>query len=298
MYLPDEIPDAHVLITVKTYPLPSNKYNELVCTAGFTSDGKWIRLYPIRFRAIPYEQQFSKYRWISADLIRNTSDFRPESYRLKRDVDDISLGEKIGTQDAWAERKGYVLKEVFTSMDDLVNRAKGDERKSLGTLQPKEIIEFVIEPDDREWKPEWRDQLRQFNLFDLDEKGEGKKRSVVHKIPYKYSYKLLSQGDQRPRKMMIEDWELGALYWNCLKQCNGDEDEANRLVRKKYFDEFLKKDLYLFLGTTKQFHLVSPQPFIIIGVFYPPMPKETSKVPAVQSVQPVENVQQLSLFGD
>jgi len=25
-----------VLITVKTYPIPSNKYDELVCTAGVT----------------------------------------------------------------------------------------------------------------------------------------------------------------------------------------------------------------------------------------------------------------------
>ncbi len=34
MYLPDELSNAHVLITVKTYPLPSSKYDELVCTAG------------------------------------------------------------------------------------------------------------------------------------------------------------------------------------------------------------------------------------------------------------------------
>ena len=32
-----------VLITVKTYPAISNKYDELVCTAGFLEDGTWIR---------------------------------------------------------------------------------------------------------------------------------------------------------------------------------------------------------------------------------------------------------------
>jgi hypothetical protein len=42
MYLPDEILGAKVLITVKTYPQPSSKYNELVCTAGFL-EGKWVR---------------------------------------------------------------------------------------------------------------------------------------------------------------------------------------------------------------------------------------------------------------
>ncbi len=74
---------------------------------------------------------------------------------------------------------------------------------------------------------------------------------------------------------MIEDWEIGALYWNCLRQGEGDEEEANKLVRKKYFDEFVvRKDLHLFVGTTRQYHNVAPNPFVIIGVFYPPTKKD------------------------
>ena len=77
----------------------------------------------------------------------------------------------------------------------------------------------------------------------------------VRKLPYKYSYKFLSEGDDRPRTMMIEDWEIGALFWNCLNKTDGDEDAANALVREKYFDTFLeKRDVYLFLGTTQQHH--------------------------------------------
>jgi len=270
MYLKDDMPNTSVLISVKTYPLPSNKYNELVCTAGFLPDGKWIRLYPIAFRALPYDSQYEKYRWITLDLTRNHKDFRPESFRPAKSIDEIKIGERIGTDGYWARRKEYALKEVFTSMSDLIGLAKGDERKSLGTLKPSEIIDFMIKPDEREWKSEWRDQLRQYNLFDLDEKGEGKVRKVIPKLPYKYFYKFLSDGDIKPRTLMIEDWELGALFWKCLRRCNGDEQAANLLVRQKYYDEFLtKKDIYLFLGTTQQFHLVSASPFLIIGVFYP-----------------------------
>jgi hypothetical protein len=274
MYLPHEIPGAQVLITVKTYPQPSNAHGELVCTAGFLPDGKWIRLYPIPFRALSYESQYSKYHWVTLDLIRNTKDFRPESYRPKYGVDAIHVGEKIdtGKNRDWGERKKYVLNEVFTSMNDLIARAKSDERKSLAVLKPREIIDFVIEPDEREWKPEWLDKLRQYHLFDLDEQGQGKQRKVVKKLPYKYFYKFLSKGDQTPRKLMIEDWELGALYWNCFDKYN-DEHKANQLVRKKYFDEFLQKDIHLFLGTTLQYHLVAPNPFVIIGVFFPPKAK-------------------------
>jgi hypothetical protein len=154
-------------------------------------------------------------------------------------------------------------------MNELISLAKTD-KKSLATLKPGQIIKFVIERQEREWKPAWRDYLLQYNLFDLDEKGEGKQRSVISKLPYKYSYEFLSEGDKKPRKLMIEDWEIGALYWNCLRRCGGDENEANRLVKAKYFEEFcFQKDLYLFLGTTQAHHF-SPSPFIIIGVFFPP----------------------------
>jgi len=272
MYLPDEIPTAQVLITVKTYPLPSNKYNELVCTAGFLSDGKWIRLYPIPFRALPYDSQYSKYHWVTLDLVRNRKDFRPESYKPKYEVDTIQIGSKIetGKNRDWAERKEYVLKEVFTSMGEIIQRAKSDERKSLATLRPLEIIDFIIEPDERDWKPEWKAQLQQFNLFDLDEQGQGKLRKVIPKLPYKYSYKFISDGDKKARQLMIEDWELGALYWRCYYRYGRNETKANELVRQKYLNEFRAKDIHLFLGTTQQWHLVSSSPFIVIGVFVPP----------------------------
>ncbi len=104
-YLPESINAAKVLITVKTYPLPSNKYEELVCTAGILENGKWIRIYPIPFRSLPNEKKFGKYEWIQVDLIRNNSDFRPESYRPKSDASSIQILNKVGTEHEWAERK-------------------------------------------------------------------------------------------------------------------------------------------------------------------------------------------------
>jgi hypothetical protein len=286
MYLPQEIPQAKVLITVKTYPLPSNKYDELVCTAGVLEDGKWIRLYPISFRSLPYEQQYKKYHWVQLNLVKNKSDFRPESFRPKMGADEpIKDIGSIDTANGWQARKDIILKDVFTSMTDLIQVAKSPERKSLATIKPLEIIDFVVEEDEREWKTKWQQQLQQMKLFELDSDGKGKKREIVRKIPYKYSYRFLTEGDAQPRQMMIEDWEIGALYWKCLSKSEGDEQAANNLVRKKYFDDFINKDLHLFVGTTKQYHLVSPNPFVIIGVFYPP-----------KSVDDPDKPKQLSLF--
>lgn len=72
---------TRVLITVKTYPTISGKYDELVCTAGFREDGTWVRIYPVSFRKKAYDQQYRKYDWIEIDLDKNTGDFRPESFR-------------------------------------------------------------------------------------------------------------------------------------------------------------------------------------------------------------------------
>jgi hypothetical protein len=56
---------TRVLITVKTYPTLSEKYDELVCTAGFREDGSWIRIYPIPFRKLDYQNQYHKWQWIN-----------------------------------------------------------------------------------------------------------------------------------------------------------------------------------------------------------------------------------------
>ena len=274
-YLPDVLNDAKVLITVKTYPLPSNKYEELVCTAGVLEDGRWIRIYPIPFRSLPQEKKFGKYEWIQLDLVRNMNDFRPESYKPKSDASNIQILYKVGTEHEWAERKKYVLKDVFTSFKELIELAKSETRKSLATFQPREIVDFIIEEDTRTWKDQWIANYEQYDLFEIDKKGEGILRKIVDKVPYKYSYRFLCDGETKPRTLMIEDWEIGALYWHCLEQADRNEVEANKLVRKKYFEEFLnKKDLHLFVGTTKQYHNVAPNPFVIIGVFYPPTKKD------------------------
>jgi len=275
-YLPDTIDQAKVLITVKTYPLPSNKYEELVCTAGVLEDGKWIRIYPIPFRSLPRDKKFEKYEWIEVDLIRNKSDFRPESYRPASDASNIRILHKIGTQHEWAERKKYVLIDAVTSFEELIRQSKSETKKSLATFQPQEIVDFIIEEDKRTWKEQWQANYDQYDLFDIDATGKGLPREMINKVPYKYSYRFLSKGETKPRTLMIEDWEIGALYWHCLARAEGDEEEANWLVRKKYFEEFLsKKEIHLFVGTTKRYHAMNaPNPFVIIGVFYPPTKKD------------------------
>ncbi|GAB6013275.1 hypothetical protein [Viscerimonas tarda] len=133
------------------------------------------------------------------------------------------------------------------------------------------LIDFVCEPCEREWNKK-KLAVIQGNKAQQDLFSETAKKlfQIVKKVPYEFSYIFTSE-DGKQRKLMIEDWELGQLYWNCLKDAEGDEVLACKKVKEKYLDYMAKeRDLHFFLGTTKKFHNVGPNPFIIIGTFYPP----------------------------
>lgn len=260
-----------ILITVKTYPTLSTKYMELVCTAGVTREGDWVRLYPVPFRMLDPNGKYKKFQWITAEIFKNTEDPRPESYKIY-DFNKITPGEEVKTDSSgeWHARRKLVTKHVYTNKVEIIRRAKALEM-SLCTFKPKTILEFEYEAVEREWDTKKLAEIEarniQGDLFAQDKNPF----EVVNKLPYKFYYKFLDDAGQVSR-LMIEDWEIGALFWNCLARRKNNEEEAIADVRKKYFDDFaLTKDLYLFLGTTREFHSRSLNPFVIVGVF-PPKP--------------------------
>ncbi|GHT55086.1 hypothetical protein FACS1894109_00940 [Spirochaetia bacterium] len=266
-----------VYITVKTYPTISNKYDELVCTAGMLEDGSWIRLYPLPFRKLNNEQKYSKYQWIEADIEKNQKDNRVESYKVvNRDtIRAIPLSKTSKTP--WEERKRIIFKnqKIFTNLSELITLAK-EKDISLAVFKPSRIVRVIHEETDREWPKEKLEQLaskaKQLSLFETEAEMV-RQFQVVQKIPYKFSY-VFTDDSGRESTLMIEDWEIGMLYLHCLEGADGDEGKALEKVKEKYFDEFIKTDLYFFLGTTLEFHWIALNPFIIIGIFHPPVDKQ------------------------
>ena len=261
---------TRVLITVKTYPTLSTKYEELVCTAGFREDGSWIRIYPVQFRKKGYSEQYRKYDWIEIDLVKNKSDFRPESYRPVSHDTEIKILDRIDSdRGSWEERRKFVLKKVHTNLTSLIAEAKDKTvSTSLAVFKPSIIKDVLIESCEREWSKEKLETLKQLSIFDS---VSSEKPQVVRKLPYKFSY-VFADDVGKEATLMIEDWELGQLYWNSLNRYDGYDREAKACndVRKKYLDDFAKtKDLHLFLGTSQQFHFVGHNPFMVIGTFHP-----------------------------
>lgn len=261
-----------VLITVKAYPLPSRSYDELVCTAGITDEGEWIRIYPVPFRFLKDDGQYSKYQWVDINLKKVSKDFRPESYApADTSLEDMDIVETVDTSKKWRKRKDLVLKQgpkVYTSMSELIEDSQEPENVSLATFKPTNFTGFDIE-EEREWSEGLQKNLQQHDLF--DERGGKGDKDIVQKLPFKFHYKFEDENG-KPSRLMIEDWEIGALYWNCLKRADGNEQVALQKVREKYYDTFTQKnDVHLFLGTTLKYHRRRMNnPFVIIGVFYPP----------------------------
>ncbi|MBC9914689.1 hypothetical protein [Chitinophaga varians] len=269
------MPVTEVLITVKSYPIVSSHYDEQVSIAGFRKDGSFIRIYPIPFSKKTYDEQYQLYNWVELDLVRNTRDFRLESFRPVAPDAPVKITGHIGTEDHWSERKAVVLKNVYRDMEPLIVEAKHEAfYTSLVVFKPLRVLDFVVEETDREWDTKRVEKL-------LEEKDSGRVTpqtedsfAVMKKLPYKFSYRFIDIKNQE-MTLPVEDWQLASLYWKLAKKHSGPQGELKAVseIRKKYLHEYARNsDLHFFLGTAQQVHASSKQPFTIVGLFQPTVP--------------------------
>ena len=253
-----------ILITVKTYPLLSSKHTETVCTAGLLEEGKWIRIYPVPYRLLDKKKQFKKYQWIEADIIRDTRDPRPESYKLAGRIKPLSC---IDTSDAWEERKQLVLSKVYYNLDTLIHEARNTNvSTSLATFKPKRIVGFSIKHDGslKSRRQKYKALVKQLTKEQAN--------NLVKAVPFKFYYTFVDQLGKRST-LQILDWEIYQLCRKLIRIHGARKTKIASLLREKYIHQLAKnRDIYLFLGTNKYWHIRrSHNPFMIIGIFYPPL---------------------------
>ena len=182
------------------------------------------------------------------------------------------MGEPISTKRGdWSDRAKYVLTNKARSMEELYERQERDGT-SLGIVGPKQIHDLLIVPDEPEWKPKFLEALRQARLWD----DRTMTREPPRKVPFKFKYKFQCDDERcnRNHEMMIEDWEVGALYWKLVDQ-GSSPDEAAAKVREKFLTELCgpNNDTHFFVGTI----LAHPKNWVVIGVFYPKRKSNTQQ---------------------
>lgn len=198
---------------------------------------------------------------------KSQRDRRPESYRP--DVKSIKIVTPpfdARSDKAWVKRKSIILPTVrFHSLEE-VERAYANDYRSLAIFKPKEILDFISEPDTKEWSPKQLQQLTQLRLLDSQPKD-------LEKVPFKFSYTFLCEGNQckrtrkNPHKLAILDWQVFELYRNITKNYPYAMDKVLQKIKDKWLGEMWHKnrDSYLVVGN----HYPYPT-FMVLGVFWPP----------------------------
>jgi hypothetical protein len=252
----DEI--QKLLVTVLTYPHPSIKYQETVCTAAITADGRWVRLYPIPLRSLPLHQRLRKWHWISISTTARSRDVRPES--RTPDLDTIQVLERLDPAKDREERRRLVDQLPIKTLAQW-ERGYDIDRTSLGVVVPKRVFGIEVDVDVEDWSDKAKGALSQLNLF-----ADAPKK--LEKIPYRFRYHFEDR-DGVERKLTIRDWELGALYLR-MRDEHGQQ-EAVEKVKQKFHNQMCApdKDTRFFVGTMYPYNQ-----WMVVGVFWPPKKRD------------------------
>jgi hypothetical protein len=242
------------LVVVRTYPVPDESGIESSCTAAITTEGEWLRIFPVPWRLLPEAQRFRKYDWVDFDLIKATGDSRPESHHLQHG--GIAIVSKAS---GWDAKREIVIPKLSHCLCCLTNERNANMSPTLGIIRPDVIQRLRIAPDPEPWTDAQLAMLRQQHFFAEAPDQE------LEKIPFKFYYEFqCPEPECGTHRLMCTDWEMGQSYraWRA-KYGDGWEEK----FRETYESEMIQKnDTHFYVGTVA----AHPNRWIIIGLFYPP----------------------------
>lgn len=253
-----------VLVTVKAYPQPSQRYGETVCVAGVRIDTgapSWVRLYPVGFRDLPRAHQFKKYQVVDLRAGVTSKDQRPESRRPN--LESMELGEVIDTKRRWQRRWEHLGPLAgATSTCELLAKQGPVTAPSLGLVKPA-VDDLTVEKNE-EFAADKKALAEMAAAPDLFGSPE---RSPLEAAPFKLKYRYRCESEKCPgHHQSIIDWEAGE---SARKWREGySESDLVDAMRKTWLDQLCAtdRDTYFYLGN----QAAHRRSFLVLGVFWPP----------------------------
>lgn len=246
-----------VLIWGKTYPELSWKHDETVCTGGSFEDGTPVRVYPVRLRYLPVQEQYSLYDWVELALAPSKGDSRPESHRLADPT--IRVLQHLGTGKGWYDRRRFIFANKswhYGCVDDL-KAAERTSKTSLGLVGVREVTKVM-----REERPAADRLAHENKLRELQARMDLFKTQPVRGLEF-YPYKIrlewacVSAQCRGGHTATVMDWGLGEL---------ARRDGIDKAVaRMEDLADTSRYDLQLYMGNIK----AHPKAFGIVGLWYP-----------------------------
>jgi hypothetical protein len=252
---------------VKAYPALSKTYGEVSCVAGVerTAAGlRWIRLYPVPFRALDDAQQFRKYQPMRVRVETHRGDRRPETRRPDRDSIE-RLGEPIPSRNAWSMRRRFVEPLMAPSMCEILRWQK-QYNVSLSVFRPRRVLSLAIEHADvsKEKQQIAHAWVAQRTLLDgLGTEEKHHQLRELEQIPWTFKYRYeCHDASCRTHTQSIIDWELAEHY----RRVQYRDDWQDR-IRARWLGELCAadRDTAFFVGNQHQ----HPNAFLVLGVWWP-----------------------------
>lgn len=177
-----------LLVTVKAYPAIGKRHGEAVCVAGIDVERpRWIRLFPVPFRDMPFDQRFKKFDVIELDAAK-ASDPRPESYQPN--VDTIAKVDHLPPKRADDRRR--LVEPLMQPSMCAIRRQQAANATSLGVFRLTERPELRIVENRTPWEPEKQMVIDQPSMLMPGKKG-------LEKVPFRFSYRYRCPGDDACR---------------------------------------------------------------------------------------------------
>lgn len=253
-----------VLVTVKAYPQPSQRYGETVCVAGVRVDApqpSWVRLYPVAFRDLPYAARFSKYQLVDLRAGVTSQDQRPESRRPN--LDSLELGEVVDTKRKWQRRWQHLAPLAgATSACELLAQQGRATAPSLGLVKP--IVDELLVEKNAEFAADKKALAEMAAAPDLFGSPE---RSPLEAAPFKLKYRYRCESEKcGGHTQSIIDWEAGESARNWREGYS--ESGLADALRSKWLEQMCAtdRDTYFYLGN----QAAHRRSFLVLGLFWPP----------------------------
>ena len=233
------------LIVVKSDLHLSKHHGETVCVAGLTEGGKWRRLYPIKFRKLPKEDQFTRWDWVEYTFEPSVKDKRLESRPVLEG--SLSIVSKNYSEKLRPEIVEKSLRSSFSeaaSLGETLCMIRPDEVKFIA--KKKSTSEFEREQN------EFEQHCSQKDLFYQD---------LPTPVPCPYDFRVsFRDGDGREFNRHCDDWETSATYYNLIKAYS--EREVLETLKRRYSEEYPRKGMALAFGT----HSLWPNQWLLVGI--------------------------------
>lgn len=256
-----------VLVVVKAAPNPSRQYRDTVCVAGIRVDRRpytWVRLYPIPFRHMTYQQRFKKYELLELDATPAQEDARAESYRPS--LESIQHLEQIpATQAGWKTRFDYLrpLDQGLNTCDLIQGWRNKTQQASLAIIDPRRIRRVAV--DDHEgWTKSQLQAMRVFDdspsLFDQDSTSHVRPLEAP-RFHVKVDYDCKAPSCRGHNSSLI-DWEASALDRSLSRD---EREEARMKIAHKYENTVLaeRREPRLIIGNMARY----PRSYSILGAY-------------------------------